>query len=150
MCTIAQHLCLLLFPSYSLCRRQKWLPLLYVRFFCRCSSIPNLAESVAPLSRGLHFNQVMGKSVFVNVFSVFLFSLPLSFFFLHFFIFFKPGTGRKESRNLVMPVVYLVAYLLKDLTLELSTQPASGKSLTHNINLSLWLQTAPSFLSRAF
>lgn len=149
MCTIAQHLCLLLFPSYSLCRRQKLLPLLYVRFFCRCSSIPNLAESVAPLSRGLHFNQVMGKSVFVNVFSVFLFSLPLSFFFL-FFYFFKPGTGRKESRNLVMPVVYLVAYLLKDLTLELSTQPASGKSLTHNINLSLWLQTAPSFLSRAF
>lgn len=150
MCTIAQHLCLLLFPSYSLCRRQKWLPLLYVRFFCRCSSIPNLAESVAPLSRGLHFNQVMGKSVFVNVFSVFLFSLPLSFFFFKFFYFFKPGTGRKESRNLVMPVVYLVAYLLKDLTLELSTQPASGKSLTHNINLSLWLQTAPSFLSRAF
>lgn len=108
-----------------------------------------MAESVAPLSRGLHFNQVMGKSVFVNVFSVFLFSLPLSFF-LKFFYFFKPGTGRKESRNLVMPVVYLVAYLLKDLTLELSTQPASGKSLTHNINLSLWLQTAPSFLSRAF
>lgn len=84
--------------------------------------------------------------MYVNVFSVFLFfslSLFLSFFF-------KPGTGRKESRNLVMPVVYLVAYLLKDLTLELSTQPASGKSLTHNINLSLWLQTAPSFLSRAF
>lgn len=81
---------------------------------------------------------------------LFLFSLPLSFFFFTFFYFFKPGTGRKESRNLVMPVVYLVAYLLKDLTLELSTQPASGKSLTHNINLSLWLQTAPSFLSRAF
>lgn len=101
MCTIAQHLCLLLFPSYSLCRRQKWLPLLYVRFFCRCSSIPNLAESVAPLSRGLHFNQMMGKSVFVNVFSVFLFSLPLSFFFLNFFIFLNQAQAGKNPETLL-------------------------------------------------
>lgn len=50
-----------------------------------------------------------------------------------------------------MSVVYLLAYLLKDLTLELFTQPALGESLTHNINLpSGCQQSTPSFLSRAF
>lgn len=53
---------------------------------------------------------------------------------LLYFITFSPGSEWR-SRNLVMPVVYLVAYLLKDLTLELFTQPALGESLTHNINL---------------
>lgn len=40
-----------------------------------------------------------------------------------------------------MAAVYLVAYLLKDLTPELFTQDATGESLTRNINLSLWAAT---------
>lgn len=83
-------------------------------------SIPNLDESVVPLCLGLPF---MSKKVCVCV-GVLLY-----------FITFSPGSERRRSRNLVMPVVYLVAYLLKDLTLELFTQPALGESLTHNINL---------------
>lgn len=52
---------------------------------------------------------------------------------------FITGSGKRKSWNLVTAAVYLVAYLLKDLTLELFTQYALGESLTHNINLSLWL-----------
>lgn len=40
-----------------------------------------------------------------------------------------------------MAAVYLVAYLLKDLTPELFTQDALGESVTRNINLSLLAAT---------
>lgn len=99
-------------------------------FHCRMQkrSIPNLNKSVLPLCLGLLFTHEMGKCV--CAFMCFSFSV---------FYYVFPCSEKKESRNLVMPVIYLVAYLLKGLMLELFTQPALGESLTHNINLSLWL-----------
>lgn len=90
--------------------------------------VPNLDESLVPLCLGLPFAHEMSKKVCMCVYHCGCFAAFI-------YLYFSPGSERRRSRNLVMPVVYLVAYLLKDLTLELFTQPAVGESLTRDINL---------------
>ena len=135
------YISIFFFPSDSACFRH--ILLLYVSiFFSKRRKHRQFGwKSCSPVSS-------LAVNACVSSFIFFLCYIILFFFF--FFFCHLPGSGRRESSSLVMSVFYLVAHLLKDLTLELSTQPDLRKSLTHHINFSLWLQTALSFSFQSY